>query len=154
MTFQDRFSQPREGHELISLERESGISWCLRCGALWLEARPGLRDVSCWEAPGQAGRSHSTANAPPCLPSTEAGAESAAGDQHLMLHALTHGWRCEPFLLQVKERTEAWRWAREGLLGGEAWSVVGAWNDGPVVDDTVRRVLLTASDKKTPSSSR
>jgi len=152
MTFQDRFSQPCEGHELICLEREIGVSWCLRCGALHFDAREGLRDTSCWEAPGQAGRSRSTKLAPPCLPSTDVGAVNVAGDANLMLHALTHGWRCEPVLLQLKERTEAWRWARDGLLGGEAWSVVGAWDDGPIVDDTVRRRLLTASDRGSPSS--
>ena len=58
----------------------------------------------------------------------------------------------EPLLLEVKDRTEAWRWSREGLLGGEAWSVIGAWEDGPVVDETVRRVLLTASDRGTAAS--
>jgi hypothetical protein len=152
MTFQDRFSQPRDGHELVSLEREGGVSWCLRCGALWFDVRRGLRETACWEAPGQAGRSHSTETAPPCLPSTAAGVTNVAGDARLMLHALTHGWRAEPILLEVKERTEAWRWAREGLLGGEAWSVIGAWDDGPVVDDVVRRVLLIAGDRSTPSS--
>jgi hypothetical protein len=69
-----------------------------------------------------------------------------------MLRALTHGWRCEPVLLEVKERTEAWRWAREGLLGGEALSVAGAWEDGPVVDNTVRRLLLTSTDLGGPST--
>jgi hypothetical protein len=152
MTFEDRFSQPRDGHALVPLEREAGVSWCLRCGALWFDQRPDLRAASHWEAPGQAGRSHATATAPPCLPSTSPGAANVVGDANLMLRALTHGWRCDPVLLEVKERTEAWRWSREGLLGGEAWSVVGAWEDGPVVDDTVRRVLLTAGDPSTVSS--
>ncbi len=154
MTFQDRFSQPREGHEVVALERESGIFWCLRCGALWFEVRPGLRDSPRWEAPGTAGRSHASKTAPPCLPSTDAGAGNAAGDARLMLRALTHGWRCTPVLLETKERIEAWRWAREGLLGGEAFSVAGAWEDGPVVDDTVRDVLLVTTDQIVPSSRR
>jgi hypothetical protein len=63
-----------------------------------------------------------------------------------MLSALTHGWRCEPVLMPTRETVEAWRWSREGLLGGEAWSVVGAWADGPVINETVRRMILTASE--------
>lgn len=152
MTFQDRFSQPRDGHELVSLARENGVSWCLRCGSLCFDPRAGVREALRWEAPGQAGRSHLSETAPACLPSTSPGAPNLAGDANLMLRALTHGWRCAPVLLEVKDRTEAWRWSREGLLGGEAWSVIGAWEDGPVVDETVRRVLLTASDRGTAAS--
>jgi hypothetical protein len=147
MTFHDRFSRPYEGHQLVDLARDVGASWCLRCGALWFDVRPGLRDRAYWEAPGQAGRSHSTETAPPCLPSTEAGAHNPAGDARLMLRALTHGWRCEPVLLEVTERTEAWRWSHQGPLGGEAWSVIGAWEDGPVVNDVVRTLLLTTSER-------
>jgi hypothetical protein len=153
MTFQDRFSQPRDGHELVSLARENGVSWCLRCGALCFDPRARVRDTLRWEAPGQTGRSHLSATAPTCLPSTSAGAPNLAGDANLMLRALTHGWRCAPVLLEVKDRTEAWRWSREGLLGGEAWSVIGAWEDGPVVDETVRRVLLTTSDDRGTAAS-
>ena len=150
MTFEDRFSQPRDGHPLVALQLGSGISWCLRCGALCLDERPGIRDTAHWEAPGQAGRSHATKAAPPCLPSTSPGAPNVEGDVHLMLQALTHGWHCDPILLEVKERTEAWRWWREGLLGGEAWSIVGAWDDGPVIDETLRRVLLTHGARTLP----
>jgi hypothetical protein len=139
--FHNRLSQPRDGHELIALEAERGIYWCLRCGALWLDARPDLRATPCWEAPGQAGCSRSTKAAPPCLWTSD-DCVDVARDRRLMLHALTHGWRCTPVLLHREQRTEAWRWAREGPLGGEAWSVAGAWNDGPVIDDTVRRSLL------------
>jgi hypothetical protein len=154
MTFQDRFSQPRDGHQLVTLEREAGVHWCLRCGSLWLEARPGLRDVSRWEKPGQAGHSLESVAAPPCVAATDAGAGNVAGDGRLMLHALTHGFRCEPVLLQVKVRTEAWRWWHDGLFGEQAWSVAGAWEDGPVVDDTVRRVLLTGTDQASPRTAR
>ncbi len=154
MTFQDRFSQPREGHELVALERESGVSWCLRCGALCFDPRPGVRDKTLREAPGQAGRSLSTEAAPPCLLSTDAGAHNVAGDARLMLRALTHGWRCEPVLMHTKDRAQAWRWTREGPLGGDAWSVRGAWDDGPAVDDTVRELLLTTSETVVPSSRR
>ena len=154
MTFHDRFSRPFEGHQLVDLAREAGVSWCLRCGVLWLDARAGVRDRPHWEAPGQEGRSHSTEAPPPCRPSTDAGAYNLAGDARLMLRALTHGWRCEPVLLQVAERIEAWRWSHEGPLGGEAWSVAGAWEDGPVVNDTVRTLLLTTSDQRIPRSTR
>jgi len=147
MAFQDLYSQPRDGHELVCLDREGGYSWCIRCGALWLDARPGLRAVASWAAPGQAGRSRTTDTAPPCHRSETPGSVNLAGDQRLMLRALTHGWRCEPVLLPAKTRTEAWRWSREGMLGGAAWSVAGAWEDGPVVDETVRRELLVASDR-------
>jgi len=152
MTFEDRFSQPRDGHELVSLDRTTGISWCLRCGTLWFDVRSGLRQAASWEAPGQAGRSHSSAVAPPCLLSTDAGAGNVSGDARLMLRALTHGWRCEPVLLHVKERTEAWRWTHDGPLGGEALSVVGAWEDGPVVNDKVRQALLTTTEGTVPAS--
>ena len=145
MTFQDRYSQSRDGHELVSLERDSGEFWCLRCGVLWLDARKGLRDAPRWEAPGQVGRSRSTEAAPACLASVDAGAGNAAGDARLMLRALTHGWRCAPVLLHTEARTEAWRWTREGPLGGEAWSVAGPWDDGPRVDAPLRRMLLTTS---------
>jgi len=46
VAFQDRFSRPRSGHEMVSLARENGISWCLRCGALWFDVRAGLRDTA------------------------------------------------------------------------------------------------------------
>jgi hypothetical protein len=142
MAFEDRFSQPKDGHELVAVALEGATFWCLRCGALWLDARPGVRAKACWEAPAQAGRSHSTEVAPPCLPNESAGSATAAGDARLMLRALTHGWRCEAVLLPSHERIEAWRWSREGPLGGEAWSVAGAWEDGPVVNEAVRRELL------------
>jgi hypothetical protein len=142
MAFQDRFSQPREGHELVAIALEGATFWCLRCGALWLDARPGVRDRACWEAPTQTGQSHSTEAAPPCLPSHDAGSGTPEGDARLMLRALTHGWRCEPVLLASQSRTEAWRWSHDGPLGGEAWSVAGRWEDGPVVDETIRRQLL------------
>jgi hypothetical protein len=145
MAFQDLYSQPRDGHELVCLDREGGYSWCLRCGALLLDTRPGLRARASWESPSQTGRSRSSEAPPPCLPPETAGSANLAGDARLMLHALTHGWRCEPVLLPAKTRIEAWRWSREGMLGGSAWSVVGAWDDGPVVDETVRRELLVAS---------
>jgi len=144
MAFEDRFSQPREGHELVAIARETGTFWCLRCGALCLDARPGVRDKSSWEAPAQAGRSQSAETAPPCRPSTDVGAGGPTSDARLMLRALTHGWRCEPVLLASHDRAEAWRWSREGPLGGEAWSVVGAWEDGPVIDDQVRHALLVS----------
>jgi len=152
MTFQDLFSQPRDGHELITLDLERGVSWCLRCGALCLDARPRLRDRTSWEAPTPAGRSRETEAAPACIPAADAGAVNFEGDARLMLHALTHGWRCEPVLLHGNPRTEAWRWSHEGPLGGEAWSVHGAWAEGPIVDDTVRRLLLTSSNVRPPLS--
>jgi hypothetical protein len=142
MTFEDRFSMPRDGHELVAISHGEGTFWCLRCGALWLDARPRIRTKPSWEAPARAGRSHSSEAAPPCFASTDEGAGNAAGDARLMLRALTHGWRCEPVLLATQQRAEAWRWSHEGPLGGEAWSVMGAWGDGPVVDETLRRVLL------------
>jgi hypothetical protein len=46
-------------------------------------------------------------------------------------------------MLSEPTSAEAWRWTHDGLLGGEAWSVPGAWADGPVVDDAVRSLLLT-----------
>jgi hypothetical protein len=142
MTYEDRFSQPLDGHELVAIARHDGVYWCLRCGALHLEKRPGVREQSVWEAPAQAGRSHASKAAPACLPSTAADAHNPAGDARLMLRALTHGWRCEPVLLSTRERTEAWRWSCDGPLGGEAWSVPGDWEDGPLVDDQVRSRLL------------
>jgi hypothetical protein len=144
MAFHDRFSQPRDGHELIGISHDHGTFWCLRCGALWLDARAGHRATPTWETPGQAGSSHTTTTAPPCRPSTDAGAGNEEGDSRLMLRALTHGWRCEPVLLAVSKRTEAWRWSWDGPLGGEAWSVAGAWEDGPVIDATVRERLLVS----------
>lgn len=146
MTFEDRFTEPREGHELTCVDATSGVYWCLRCGALWLEARRGVR-ASRWEAPSQSGRSRAFDEPPPCLPSAEAGADNLAADARLMLHALTHGWRCEPILLARPDHAEAWRWSHDGLLRAEVWSVPGAWADGPVVDAAVRRLLLTAADR-------
>ena len=90
--------------------------------------------------------SRATEVAPQCAPSTGFGAGNPVGDTRLMLNALTHGWSCEPVVLSVNGRTEAWRWAHDGLLGGEAWSVVGAWGGGPIVDEVVRIVLLLATN--------
>ena len=131
---------PRDGHELTDVGGPNNVWWCIRCGALWFDSGRGH-----WEAPGQAGRSQASVDAPPCLPSTDAGVASLAGDAHLMLFALTHGWRCEPIQLPDSQNTEAWRWSHDGPLGGESWSVPGAWAAGPIVDADVRRLLLTTA---------
>ena len=144
MTFDERFGNPRDGHELTTLDDAGGVAWCIRCGALRLEARHGVRPAS-WEAPSQSGRSLSTVHAPACLPSTGMGAGNESGDMRLMLHALTHGWSCKPILLAEGRHAEAWRWSRQGALGGETWAVPGAWRDGPVMSDEVRRLLLTTT---------
>lgn len=149
MTFDALYGQPRDGHVLTQLSVDDGVSWCIRCGAVLLEARPGVREEH-WEAPCQGGRTRSSVEAPQCLAVEEAGAANVAGDMRLMLHALTHGWRCEPVTLPRRDQAEAWRWSREGLLGGEAWCVIGAWADGPVVDDEVRRALSMSSARTTP----
>jgi hypothetical protein len=75
---------------------------------------------------------------------TYEGAANPTGDARLMLHALTRGWRCERAHLYDTQNVEAWRWSHEGPLGGEAWSVAGAWSDGPVVDGPVRQLLLVS----------
>jgi hypothetical protein len=143
MPFDERYARARAGHELTPVDSAKHTFWCLRCGVLWIErdAGGGAR----WEIPAQSGRSLATTSAPPCLPSTSVGALHPAGHAALMLHALTHGWRCQPVLLPERGSAEAWRWWREGFFGKEAWSVVGAWRDGPVIDDEVRRQLMTTT---------
>ncbi len=61
-----------------------------------------------------------------------------------MLHALTHGWRCEPVLLDHETR-EAWCWHYEALIKPFGYSVRGRWRDGPTIDSTVRQKMLLES---------
>ena len=60
-----------------------------------------------------------------------------------MLLALTHGWRCERVMLPDAHNTQAWRWSHDGPLGGETWAVPGYWDEGPVVSDALRKLMLT-----------
>ncbi len=143
MPFDERYAVARAGHELTPVDSGKHTFWCLRCGVLWIDSDPQFGPR--WEIPSQAGRSLPSGAPPPCLPSTTLGARRAEGHAALMLHALTHGWRCQPVLLPERANAEAWRWWREGLLGKEAWSVVGAWRDGPAIDEEVRRHLMTTT---------
>jgi hypothetical protein len=140
MTFTEAGALPTHGHELANIGGPQEAWWCLRCGALRLEENGGR-----WEAPGQAGRSITSIDAPPCLASTDAGATNPSADAHLMLRALTHGWRCDPIRLATWQDGEGWRWSRAGLLGGESWSVRGDWADGPAIDATLRKLLTTTT---------
>ncbi len=142
MTFDSTLATPRDGHELTCVSLHDHVYWCLRCGALWLGSQRGAR----WEAPGQAGRSHASDAAPPCLISTDEGAANPSADARLMLLALTRGWRCDRVHLKDAHGVEGWRWSHDGPLGGEAWSVVGAWADGPLLNEPIRRLLLTSID--------
>lgn len=141
MTFDERFALPRNGHELVPVAPAGGSFWCLRCGALFLE-REG---TGTWEAPSQSGRSRATVEAPQCLPANDTGLGNAQSDARLMLRALTHGWRCEPVSLPDPQGTQAWRWSHQGPLGGTAISVRGPWSEGPVIDHSVRHLLLTTT---------
>lgn len=145
MPFDDRFTIPREGHELTCVDSAGVVHWCIRCGALWLDRKvEGAPPAACvWETSTQHGRSRETKEAPPCLPSTGAGEANQAADQRLMLRALTSDWSCTRVLLA--SGAEGWHWSRPTPLGKEAYAVPGRWIDGPCLDATARRMLLTAS---------
>jgi hypothetical protein len=135
------FAIPFEGHELTSVDADGRRFWCIRCGAVRVLA-PAIGHRDTWLLPSQSGRAVASMTAPTCLPPADKSAENPAGDTRLMLHALTHGWKCDPILLPRPERTEAWRWSREELLRLYAYSVRGAWKDGPILDGTIRKQLL------------
>jgi hypothetical protein len=140
-TLSASFAIPLAGHELTSVDADGRRFWCIRCGVVRV-ASPAIGRRDTWLLPSQSGRAVATLSAPTCLPPSDKSAENPAGDARLMLHALTHGWRCDPILLPRQQRTEAWRWSREELLRMYAYSVRGAWKDGPILDDTIRKQLL------------
>jgi hypothetical protein len=145
MPFDDRFTIPRDGHELTCIDAAGVVHWCVRCGALWLDrkALDAPPSACVWESCSSHGRSVETTEAPPCRRSTAAGEDNLAADHRLMLRALTSDWICTRVLLA--NGVEGWHWSRPTALGKEAYAVPGRWIDGPCLDATARKMLLTAS---------
>jgi hypothetical protein len=145
MPFDDRYTIPRERHALTCVDSAGVVHWCIRCGVLWLDLNAaGGRPQRCvWQSADQRGRTRETPEAPPCRRSTAAGEDSPVADQRLMLRALTSGWKCERILLASAE--EGWLWSRPAPFQRESYAVPGRWLDGPVLDASTRRMLLTAS---------
>lgn len=143
MPFDDRFTNPRDGHELASVDTGGVVYWCLRCGVLWLDRQGATGQTNVWEIPDQSGRSKETVDAPPCRPSAAPGEDNLSADGRLMLIALTRGWSCERVVLATG--SEGWRWSRLTPVGIESASVEGPWRDGPALDSATRRMLATTS---------
>lgn len=145
MPFDDRDTIACEGHGLTCVDAAGVADWCIRCGALWLDRKAAGAPASAgvWELADQRGRTRQTAEAPRCRSSTAAGDDNRGADQRLMLRALTNGWHCERVLLA--DGAEGWCWSRPSPFHRETYPVPGRWIDGPVLDHSARRMLLTAS---------